>query len=146
MVIAAEFEAGNLEHRQSVVTAFIHGKVEDRETGRFEPCRPSRLQPRQHLALRYCNLLERSCQFSHPRARRQDQMLRPVAALVGDDGYTFSPVRCPFDHALAGMNLRSRRLCRANMRHDGTLGSYEPSVGLVNRAMSSRQPIGGKTI
>ena len=60
MVIAAEFEAGNLEHRQSVVTAFIHGKVEDRETGRFEPLRPPRLQPRQHLPLWYCDLLERT--------------------------------------------------------------------------------------
>ena len=107
MVIAAEFEAGNLEHRQSVVTAFIHGKVEDRETGGFEPCRPSRLQPREHLTLRYCNLLERSRQFSNPRARRQDQVRRLVAALVGDDRYTFSPVRRPFDHALARMNLRS---------------------------------------
>ena len=107
MVIAAEFEAGDLEHRQSVVTAFIHGKVEDRETGRFEPLRPPRLQPRQHLPLWYCDLLERNRQFSNPRARRQHQMLRLVAALVGDDRYTFSPVWRPFDHALARMNLRS---------------------------------------
>src|SRR5215475_5336384 len=106
MMVASHLEAGDAIDRETIIMAFLHRQVEDREGMHTKQGRSHRLKPTQHLSLGYGQGRQFVDELRSPSAGTDDQFRSAVALAVGAHLHALA-LRFPPHNTLLAMHFRS---------------------------------------
>jgi hypothetical protein len=143
-MVASHFEAGDAIDRETIITAFLHRYVEDREGVHTEQGRSRRLKPTQYLPLGYRQGRQFRDKFCPPGAGTDNQFISAVASTVGAHLHPLT-LGFPTQDALLAVHFRSQLLCHHDVGDDTALREQKPAIGLIDCHDALRQAIARKT-